>query len=77
MEENNNNIVIYQTDDGTTKIDVKPEDKTVWLAQQQIADLYDATKQNISLHVKNIFDEEVACPEDPLSTLNFSYNSPR
>ena len=58
MEENNNNIVIYQTDDGTTKIDVKLEDETVWLSQQQMADLYDTTKQNISLHIKNIFDEE-------------------
>lgn len=58
MKENNNNIVIYQTDDGTTKIDVKLEDETVWLSQQQMADLYDTTKQNISLHIKNIFDEE-------------------
>ena len=58
MEENNNNIVIYQTDDGTTKIDVKLEDETVWLSQQQMADLYDTTKQNISFHIKNIFDEE-------------------
>lgn len=58
MEENNNNIVIYQTDDGTTKIDVKLEDETVWLSQQQMTDLYDTTKQNISLHIKNIFDEE-------------------
>ena len=56
MEENNNNIVIYQTDDGKTKIDVKLEDETVWLSQQQMADLYDTTKQNISLHIKNIFD---------------------
>ena len=57
MEENNNNIIIYQTDDGMTKIDVKLEDETVWLLQQQMADLYDTTKQNISLHIKNIFDE--------------------
>ena len=39
MEENNNNIVIYQADDGTTKIDVKLEDETVCLSQQQMADL--------------------------------------
>lgn len=56
MEENNNNIVIYQADDGMTKIDVKIEDETLWLSQQQMADLYDTTKQNISLHIKNIFD---------------------
>ena len=54
----NNNIVIYQLDDGKTKIDVKLEDETVWLSQQQMADLYDTTKQNISSHIKNIFEEE-------------------
>lgn len=58
MEENNNNIIIYQTDDGLTKIDVKLENETVWLSQQQMAELYDTTKQNISLHIKNIFEEK-------------------
>ena len=57
MEEENN-IIIYQLEDGKTKIDVKLEDETVWLSQQQMADLYDTTKQNISSHIKNIFDEE-------------------
>ena len=57
MEEKNN-IIIYQLDDGKTKIDVKLEDETVWLSQQQMADLYATTKQNISSHIKNIFDEE-------------------
>jgi len=52
-----NNIIIYELD-GKTKIDVKLEDETVWLSQQQMADLYDTTKQNISSHIKNIFDEE-------------------
>ena len=40
-----NNIVIYQLEDGKTKIDVKLEDETVWLSQQQMADLYDTTKK--------------------------------
>ena len=57
MEEKNN-IVIYQLEDGKTKIDVKLEDEKVCLSQQQMADLYDTTKQNISLYIKNIFDEE-------------------
>lgn len=43
---------------GKTKIDVKFENETVWLSQQQMVDLYDTTKQNISFHIKNIFDEE-------------------
>lgn len=42
-------------DDGKTKIDVKLEDETVWLSQQQMADLYDTTKQNISSHIKKYF----------------------
>lgn len=57
MENSNGNIIIYQTEDGLTKIDVKLENETVWLSQQQMAELYGTTKQNISLHIKNIFDE--------------------
>lgn len=57
MDNVNGDIIIYQTEDGLTKIDVKIEDETVWLSQQQMAELYDTTKQNISLHIKNIFDE--------------------
>ena len=58
MENANGDIIIYQTDNGLTKIDVRVENETVWLSQQQMAKLYDTTKQNISLHIKNIFDEE-------------------
>lgn len=56
LMEEKNNIVIYQLEDGKTKIDVKLEDEKVWLSQQQMTDLYDTTKQNISLYIKNIFD---------------------
>ena len=58
MNDNSGDIIIYQTEDGLTKIDVKIENETVWLSQQQMAELYNTTKQNISLHIKNIFDEE-------------------
>ena len=57
MNDENGDIIIYQTDDGLTKIDVKIQNETVWLSQQQMAELYDTTKQNISLHIRNIFDE--------------------
>lgn len=57
MDNENGDIIIYQTDDGLTKIDVKIQNETVWLSQQQMAELYDTTKQNISLHIRNIFDE--------------------
>lgn len=57
LENSNGDIIIYQLEDGLTKIDVKIENETVWLSQQQMAELYDTTKQNISLHIKNILDE--------------------
>lgn len=52
-----NEIIIYQTQDGQTKIDVRLENETVWLTQNQMAELFQTTKQNISSHIKNIFEE--------------------
>ena len=49
------NIVIYQTKDGKTSIDVKLEDETVWLTQAQIAELFETKRQAITKHLKNIF----------------------
>ena len=50
-------FIIYQTEGGATKIDVRFENETVWLTQQAMAELFQTTKQNISLHIKNVFDE--------------------
>jgi hypothetical protein len=50
-------VIIYTTDDGSTRIDLRLESGTVWLSQLQIAELFEATKQNISLHLKNIFED--------------------
>ena len=50
-------IIIYQTEDGDTKIDVKFEDETVWLTQAQLCELYQTSKSNISEHIKHIFEE--------------------
>ncbi|MGM8365930.1 virulence RhuM family protein [Virgibacillus sp. W0181] len=55
---NKTDILIYQTEDGNTKIDVRLENETVWMTQKAIAELYQSTKQNISLHIKNIFEEQ-------------------
>lgn len=52
-----NKIVIYQTEDGRTQLDVKLENETVWLTQAQMTELFQTTKQNISLHINNIFKE--------------------
>ena len=53
----NNQIIMYQTEDGLTKIDVTIENETVWLNQMQMAELFQTTKQNISYHINNIFKE--------------------
>ena len=55
--ENLGDIIIYQTDDGITRIDVKFEDETVWLTQAQLCELYQTSKANVSEHIKNIFSE--------------------
>ena len=55
MEENK--IVIYQSEDRQTQIDVRLENETVWLTQSQMVELFQTTKQNVSLHVNNVFKE--------------------
>ena len=57
MIENKGDIVIYKTQDGLTKINVKFEDETVWLTQAQLVELYQTSKSNISEHIKHIFEE--------------------
>ena len=58
MDNTNGDIIIYQTDDGLTKIDVKLEDETVWLSQQQMAELFGTSRTNIIEHINNIYVEE-------------------
>lgn len=54
---NNSDVIIYTTDDGRVEIEVRLEDENVWLTQQAMAELFDTTKQNISLHIINVFEE--------------------
>ena len=56
-EEQKGNILIYQSEDGNTKIDVRLEQENVWLTQSQLVDLYQSSKSNISEHIKHIFEE--------------------
>lgn len=58
MTKTNSQLIIYQTESGETKIDVRLEDETVWLTQKLMATLFDCSIDNISLHLKNIFKEE-------------------
>jgi hypothetical protein len=50
-------IVFYQAEDGTSRVQVRLEGETVWITQALMAELYQSTKQNISLHIQNIFEE--------------------
>lgn len=51
----NGEFILYTTEDGKTSIQLKAQEETVWLTQMEIADLFQTSKQNISLHIKNIF----------------------
>lgn len=52
-----NNMLIYQDENGITKVSVRLDEDDIWLTQNQIAELYNTTKQNISLHINNIFND--------------------
>lgn len=54
---NTSEILIYQAPDGTIMIDVRLEDETVWLSQENMAQLFSKSKKTISEHIRNIFDE--------------------
>lgn len=54
---NNSEILIYQSENGVTKINVKIVDDTVWLTQAQLCELYQTSKSNVSEHIKHIFEE--------------------
>ncbi|NQE44873.1 hypothetical protein C5S31_02460 [ANME-1 cluster archaeon GoMg2] len=60
---NSSQILIYQTESGQTKIEVRLENETVWLTQKLMAELFQTTKQNISLHIQNIYTEGELPPE--------------
>lgn len=57
MKQNNSQILIYQTENGETKLDVRLENETVWLTQKLMAELFQTTPQNITIHLRNIFNE--------------------
>ena len=55
--DDNNQIIIYQSEDGETRIEVKFTGETVWLSQQQLCELYNTSKSNVSEHIKHIFED--------------------
>ena len=64
--DDNNQIIIYQSEDGDTRVEVKFTGETVWLSQQQMADLYQTTRPNVVQHIRNIYadgelEEQATC----------------
>ena len=58
MDRKENNIIIYQDEDGITKVTVRFVDEDIWLTQNQIAEIYKTTQENISMHIKNIYKDK-------------------
>ena len=56
-EKSNSEILLYRSDGGKLKIQVRLEDETVWLPQADMVEFFQTTKQNISLNIKNIFEK--------------------
>ena len=56
-------VLVYRTEDGTIRLDVRLEDETVWLTQQMMAELFQSSKQNISHHIQAIYEEGELEPE--------------
>lgn len=62
-DEGSSEVLLFQTDDGTTRVEVRMAGETVWLNQNQMADLFLTTKQNIGQHIRNVFAEGELAPE--------------
>jgi hypothetical protein len=59
-------ILVYQSDDGRVKLDVRLQDETVWLTQQLLSELFQTTVPNISMHIRNIYEEGELMPESTI-----------
>lgn len=70
--DNHGDMLIYQTEDGLTKIDVSFENDTVWLSKNQMAELFQRDRSVISKHIKNVFDEGELSPESSVQNLHIA-----
>ena len=78
-EEQKGQIILYQAEDGTTRIEVRLENENLWLTQAQLVELYQSSKSNISAHIKHIFEEGELSEEvvvRKFRTTELSSNSP-
>lgn len=72
MKEDKQNIIIYNTDDGKSSVSLFSKDGNIWMNQNQIAELFDTSKPNISMHIANIFKDkelkDISVVKDYLTT---------
>ncbi len=57
MSKSDNSIILYQDENGITKVSVRFADEDLWLTENQIAEIYDTSQQNVNLHIKNIYTD--------------------
>lgn len=57
MTDIQSSLILYQTPDGQTRVEVKLEDETVWLTQAQMAELFDKSQSTVNEHIQNIYSE--------------------
>lgn len=57
MTDNHGELILYRTEDGRTEVHLRAQGGTVWLTQNELAELFDTTKQNVSLHIRNILED--------------------
>ncbi|MFQ6861419.1 MAG: hypothetical protein ACLROI_06565 [Beduini sp.] len=62
MENKKSEILMYQTEDGLTRIEVYLEEKTIWLNAKQMAELFDCDPKNIRKHIKNVLEDGEMSP---------------
>ena len=72
MNSNNGEIIIYQTEDGLTKIDVSMVDETVWLTIDQMAELFQKARSTINEHILHIYDEKELVQEETMRKIGNS-----
>lgn len=68
----NSNIIIYQSDDGNTKIETRLEDETVWLTIDQMAELFQKSRSTVNEHILNVFDEQELSKDDAIRKIGIS-----
>ena len=74
LDKGKGEILLYQTEDGVTKIDVRLEDETVWLSQKQLAELFQKERSVITKHISNVFAEGELEEKSNVQNMHFAHS---